>query len=142
MAKIEITQEPYVTDIMERVREAVPEEVPVYHIGVPPESGSPRTFITVSFSSPTWVRRGAGIVSVRKDVHQVMCSVKVDAVTADLAHGLAQQVFWHLVGYRPTNSSEVSSSVSGSWGRVEGHSRPHSFAQAMVFHFNTNLSER
>lgn len=132
----------YVSDIADKIREVIPDKVPVYHIGTPPGVQAPRTFVTYSFASPTWVRGGAGIVSARKDIHQVMCSVKVDAASADESYNMSQDIFWGLTGFKPTNCGEMKVAVSGAWGRVEGQSRPATFSQSIVFYFNTNLEAR
>lgn len=134
--------EPYVAEIGDRIRAIVPANTPVYHMGVPKGVEPPSRMVTYSFSSPTWVRRGAGIVNSKKDLHQVMCSIKVDAATADEAHDISLDIFWELTGFKPTNCGELRATVSGSWGRLEGQTRPHTFSQATIFYFNTNLKAR
>lgn len=129
----------YTDEIISKAQEIVGPDIPIYHIGKPTGRKNPRTFGTVSFSMPSHVKRGAGIVSVSKDMHLVMCSVRVDSEDADIAHDTALKLFWGLNGFRPEGCSELTSTVSGSWGRLEGQTLPHIFSQATIFYFNTNL---
>lgn len=129
----------YTTEIIEKAREIVGPDVPIYEIGKPTGKKSARTFGSISFSMPTRVRRGAGIVSVSKDMHMVMCSVRIDSEDASKAHDTMLKLFWGLNGFKPEGCTELVSSVSGSWGRLEGQALPHLFSQATIFYFNTNL---
>lgn len=134
--------ETYMDEIKAKVQEIVGPSIPIFTIGSPPATAVPATFGSVSFSMPTHVKRGSGIVSVQQDVHMVMCSVRIDSEDADIAQNTMLDIFWGLNGFKPTNCGELTSSVSGSWGRLEGQAQPHIFSQATIFYFNTNLESR
>ena len=131
----------YELAVMEKIRTLVP-DVPVFEIGVPLETRAPRRLITVAFSTPTWSRAGSGIVNARKDIHRVQCSVRVDSPDARDASEITETIFWGLTGWTPPNCGEMRASVSGTWGRIEGQTRPSGFSQGTIFYFNTNLEVR
>ena len=131
----------YVSEILEKVRELA-DPVPIYLTATPRGVKAPKTFGTVSFSTPMWIEQGSGIVSAKHDVHMVQCSIRFDSDTAEGALNLCMKMFWELTGFKPDNCGEMKASISGAWGRIEGDSRPHGFSQAIIFYFNTNLIRR
>lgn len=128
----------YQSEIREKIRQDT--GLPVYGIAVPTGEPTPKgTRIHVTFKAPTLSYAGRGIISSRKDLHQVVFFVRVTGTDEANVSETMLAVWESLNGYCPDKCGEIQSIIGETWPTLDSKSKPQMYNEAMSFVFFNNL---